>query len=156
MVAPAAAPDQGVLSLTPADEWRAGAVRNLASARTLAARGRDWVSVYYLTGFSVELMLKAVRMRRDKLAAWPTTDVGYKWHDLEFVAQRSQMLPAIRAESAARPAFGANWLTVSAWDPRKRYPPYTLSEADARGILQAAADPAGGVMAWLGRLYARS
>lgn len=134
-------------ALAPAEEWRAGALRNLGSARALAARGRDWVTVYYLTGFSVELMLKAVRVRRDRLPAWPASDIGYRWHDLEFVAQRSRILPMIWAEGAARPALGANWLTVSAWDPKKRYPPYTLSEADARGILWAAADPADGVMA---------
>lgn len=156
MTVPPVSPSQPALPLAPADEWRAGAMRNLDSARTLAARGRDWVSVHYLTGFAAELMLKAVRMRRDKLAVWPATDIGYKWHDLGFVAQRCQLMPAIRAEGAARPAFGANWRTVSAWDSRTRYPPYILSEADARDILQTAADPTDGVMPWLGRLYARS
>jgi hypothetical protein len=79
----------------PAEEWRTGAVRNLQSARALAARGRDWASVYYHTGFSVEMMLKALRMKRDRLSEWPKADKGHQWHDLTFVARGCLILPEI-------------------------------------------------------------
>lgn len=148
-------PSQVALPFAPAEEWRAGALKNLDAARRIAASGRDWESSYYHSGFAVELMLKACRMRRDRLPGWPGTDKSASWHDPTFAAGRCGLMPEIERESRANPIFAANWGEVKTWSPRKRYPPFSVSEAEARSILLAAANPNNGVVPWLAKLYAR-
>lgn len=143
------------LPFAPAEEWRARGLNNLATARRIAATGRDWVSSYYHCGFAVELMLKACRMKRDRLPDWPVGDRSARWHDLTFVAGRCGLMAEIERESRANPAFAANWSDVKDWDSGKRHPPFSVSEAEARSILRAAANPTNGIVPWLAKLYAR-
>lgn len=136
-----------------AEIWRQDAERERQTARDLRAIGQDWVSVYWHSGQAVEFMLKALRMKRDGLSVWPTTDRGANWHRLAFLADRCNVRAALEHEAVAGTNLGANWLTVRDWDHQRRYPGSPITEREARDILSAVASPTDGVMQWLQDLY---
>lgn len=124
------------------------------AAEHLATAGRYWAQTCYHAGFAVELMLKAVRMRRDRLEVWPPHETGGRWHDIGFVAERCRLLADVERQRGLDRGFGESWTIVSAWDPRRRYPPAVVPERAARAMLHAAADRAQGVVPWLEAIYA--
>jgi hypothetical protein len=136
-----------------AEQWKASAERELATADNLRATGQDWPNVYWHAGFAVEHMLKAVRIKRDGLEVWPASDRGARWHQLEYIAERAGLKGEINQESSVNLAFGANWLTVKDWDQQRRYPGNAPSEMEARDLLNAVNDPTNGVMTWLLQIY---
>jgi hypothetical protein len=98
-------------------------------------------------------MMKAIRMKREGLHAWPDGDKGAKWHDPQFLAERCSIEPDLRKEMAQSTSFSANWLVVRDWFHESRYPGYALSQREARDMLTAVASPTDGLMPWLLRLY---
>ena len=136
-----------------AEEWREAAWRDQESAETLRSSGRDWSSVYWHSGFAIEKMVKAVRVKKYDLEDWPASDQSARWHEISFVANRSSISAEISAESARDLAFSAYWLTVKDWDHRRRYPPNSPTEREARDLLTAVGNPTSGVMRWLLQIY---
>jgi hypothetical protein len=139
--------------LAHAEEWRAGAARELSTAHDLKAQGKDWPNVYWHAGFAVEHALKAIRVKQDALEAWPPLDKSASWHKIEFIAERARIKKELTKATAADVSFAAYWLTVKDWDQQKRYPGNNATEAEARDLLIAVANPVSGVMKWLLQIY---
>lgn len=137
------------------EQFRENADEHYESAKTLAATGRSWGTCYYHIGFCTELMIKAVRAKRDKIIIWPETDKGAKWHDLGFLIRQCGLTACLKLQLDNRKHFRRNWLIVKDWDIGKRYPPYRVTEQDARDMLRASFNPTAGVRVWLIALYDR-
>lgn len=109
--------------------------------------------MYWHAGFSVEHMLKAVLLLRQGLEEWPQGWRSGQWHRLDHVASQAGLGSAIQSMIGSGSALGANWLTVRDWDHQKRYPPMVVSEAEAKDLLLAVANPTRGIMKWLQDVY---
>jgi hypothetical protein len=139
--------------LAYAEQWKAGADRELATAHVLRAVGKDWPNVYWHAGFAVEHILKAIRVKLHDLEQWPNSDKGASWHQLEFILRRCGLAASVADAASHDSSFGAYWLTVKDWDQQKRYPENTPTETEARDLLTAVANPTSGVMKWLLQTY---
>jgi HEPN domain-containing protein len=139
--------------LAYAADWLVGSERELTTAQTLKSQGKDWPNVYWHAGFAVEHALKAIRVKRDGLELWPQTDKSAKWHRIEFLAERAGLQIELANVAATDVSLGAYWLTVKDWDQQKRYPGNNPTEAEARDLLTAVANPISGVMKWLRQNY---
>jgi HEPN domain-containing protein len=136
-----------------AEEWRGYADRELNTAQELRATGKDWPNVYWHAGFSVECLLKAVRVKREGLESWPNGDTGGRWHDINYAAERAGLTAELQAMRRHDRAFGAYWLTVKDWRQDRRYPGNSVTEREARDLLTAVANPTDGVRKWLLQVY---
>ena len=135
-----------------ADEFKRAADRELDTAIDLAAIGKDWQSVYWHAGFAVENMLKAIRIKNDGLEEWPLEDRNAKWHDIEYITERTGIKERLKYERK-RKSFAANWLTVKDWDQSRRYPGNAVTKSEAVDLLHAIRSPTNGVMACLRQIY---
>jgi hypothetical protein len=114
--------------------------------------GKDWSSVYWHAGFAVEHMLKAIRIKKEGLEAWPPGDKGARWHDISYIAERAGIKERLKHERKSK-AFAANWLTVKDWKQSRRYAGNTVTKSEAMDLLNAVRNPNNGAMTCLKRIY---
>jgi HEPN domain-containing protein len=145
--------DAKALSIALAEQFRVAAERELQSARDLQAVGKDWSSVYWHAGYAVELMLKAIRIKSSSLTEWPPADKGARWHDLEYVVERSGLKAKLKHERRSSSKFAAYWLATKDWDHSRRYPPDSPTKIEAKDLLLAVMNPTSGVMPCLRQIY---
>lgn len=126
------------------------------TAKMLAASGKGFVNCYYHVGFSLELLIKACRAKRDSLTDWPKNERGAKGHQLSFVIVGCGLESELHEKIKRDYRFQLNWATVKDWDAFTRYGAWEVTEQDARDILHASANPTAGVRAWLLEIYRRS
>ncbi|MET0264010.1 MAG: hypothetical protein ABW202_00205 [Duganella sp.] len=114
------------------------AVARLDDARVLCAAQR-LEGAYYLSGYSVELALKAQICRTLRWPGFPETNKeferfsSFKVHNLEVLLKLSG-----REESVKR-RYLAEWTTVKRWLPEWRYLPVgATSRGDVEDMLYAA------------------
>jgi hypothetical protein len=136
-----------------AEAWSASAERELNTAEVLRATGQDWPNVYWHAGFSVEMMLKAIRVKQDNLEEWPPSDKVKKWHNIVVLMENALLKAAVTSASSRDKTFGAYWLTVKDWEQERRYPGNLPTERDARDLLLAVTNHTSGVMRWLLQTY---
>jgi hypothetical protein len=136
-----------------ADKWWAAAMAEIAAAKSLRSTGRNWSQIYQHAGFAVELMLKAIRIKRLGLEEWPAGDKGNKWHDLNYAAEQAGIMGDLRSACRDNLPLEAYWLTTKDWDNQSRYPGGEPSEAEAKELLLAVINPTNGVMKWLRQTY---
>ncbi|AWM35575.1 hypothetical protein GobsT_67510 [Gemmata obscuriglobus] len=133
---------------TRADFQQLAEVR-LVEAKALLDLGH-WDGAYYLTGYAVELALKAciikVLMATD---AFPKKDFSHNCytHAIEPLVDLAQLSAARTAFAAANVNFDVNWKTVKDWSEHKRY--HRVTEPEARRLYAAVVDPSDGVFAWI-------
>lgn len=131
-----------------------GDLQALADLRVREAQAllaaRCWAGAYYLLGYAVECALKACASRQFGEHEVPDRDLVRRFytHQLDGLLNISDAKAALHARAQDDPQFSINWNTVCGWSEASRYD-HTTSEAQARDMLAAVADPQSGVLPWL-------
>ena len=126
----------------------------LAEARVADAeallRGGRWAAAYYLLGYAVECALKACAAKQFREHEVPDKTIvnDFYTHRLDKLLNISGAKVALEAQAAADPRFQVNWNAVRDWNEAYRYD-HSTTEAKARDMLVAVADPSSGVLPWL-------
>jgi AbiV family abortive infection protein len=109
-----------------------------------------WNAAYYLSGYAVELAIKACiikhLMGRD---AFPSKDLSkncytHSVQDLIKVADLEVTLTRARSLDVD---LEANWSTVKDWSEQKRY--HLIEQSDAESLYNAISDAKSGVLPWI-------
>ncbi len=144
------------------DQFKQRGEDYLLFAKKHAQTGGPWFTVYLDAGYSIEFMMKACRVKRERLSEWPAGDTGAKWHNLRFLPDRCGLGDELKRKLASSKEFKKSWLEVKDWEPRRRYPvdrnydpKWDVTEVEARGMLRATIHHAYGVFPWLVEVYER-
>jgi HEPN domain-containing protein len=119
----------------------------LDDAKFLLAGGRSG-NAYYLAGYAVELLLKAVlalRFRADTIPA-PELGRGIFTHDLNKLLNLAELRSRLAGKQDDDPEFRARWEIVLRWDEGSRYDP--RSRGPAEELIEAIENPEHGVLQW--------
>jgi HEPN domain-containing protein len=119
----------------------------LADAIYLQAAGRS-ANAYYLAGYAVELMLKAVISTRFKAETLPDRKLVDQLHShrLADLARVAGLSEEIKLRSETDPIFKAVWETTVGWSEGARY---TDRGSEAEQLIRAIADPVRGILGWI-------
>src|SRR5258708_33209054 len=120
----------------------------LRDAKILFAAGRA-TNAYYLAGYSVELMLKAILSGRFRENSLPDRSLFNQvfTHDLEKLVRTALLDTALKERQKDDPDFQGYWQVVLGWSEESRYGVYHLDQTKA--LLQAIEDQEHGVLPWL-------
>lgn len=113
----------------------------LRDAETLSA-GQRHAGAIYLSGYAVELGLKAKVCRTLNWAAWPDSRSEFgklaclRTHDLPTLLRTSGVEISIKTDGSLSTA----WLVVAEWDPETRYrvPDTDATQSAASEMIEAA------------------
>ena len=121
----------------------------VVDAEALLQAGR-WPAAYYLLGYAVECALKACAAKQFHEHEVPDKTIvnDFYTHRLDRLLNISGAKVALEAQAAADPRFQVNWNAVRDWNETSRYD-HSTTEARARDMLVAVADPSSGVLPWL-------
>jgi HEPN domain-containing protein len=94
----------------------------LADAQLLLQAGRG-DNAYYLAGYAIELMLKAILSTQFKNETLPDRALlrDLFVHDIEKLARSSKIDEDLKLALDMDERFNASWKTVLEWDPISRY-----------------------------------
>lgn len=126
------------------------AEEKLSDAELLLIHGR-YTNAYYLSGYAVELGIKACIAKQIVAEAIPDRKFvnSIYTHDLSELISVAGLKGWLQAEEAAVPAFSTCWAIVKRWDPNARYE--TIEASTARAMVGAIGEPNHGVLQWLRR-----
>ena len=130
--------------------------QHASDARALRQHHGSPESVYNYAGMAVEVALKAVILRREGLASFPTRQADRKLytHDLAALLERSGLKPLMDDELRRATPLAANWLTVRDWSYNTpRYPIGQMPKAFAMAYHTAAVHWQDGVLTWLNQIF---
>ena len=121
----------------------------VVDAEALLQAGR-WAAAYYLLGYAVECALKACAAKQFHEHEVPDKTIvnDFYTHRVDKLLNISGAKVALEAQAAADPRFQVNWNAVRDWNESSRYD-HSTTEARARDMLVAVADPSSGVLPWL-------
>jgi HEPN domain-containing protein len=120
----------------------------LADAKLLLADGRSG-NAYYLAGYAVELLLKALlssRFRADTIPD-PIWLKDVFTHNLERLLKLAQLDDDLKQRSDVDDEFKGRWDIVLEWNETSRY--YVREQRDAEALIEAIDDPQYGAFQWL-------
>lgn len=128
------------------------AEQRLLEAKELLDAGAYGLA-YYVAGYVVEIGLKACIANLFKSEEFPDRKFADKCyiHDLEKLMEHSQLLSRFMADAAVDPLLEGAWSIVVLWNEATRYE--NKSEAAARELYDAIADPSHGVFQWIKRVW---
>jgi HEPN domain-containing protein len=120
----------------------------LEDAEFLLASGRG-ANAYYLAGYAVELMLKAIASARFRTDTLPDRAVSTQVfvHDLRKLIGLALLEVALKEREKSDAGFQARVQIVLRWTEESRYGQYGVHEATA--LIDAVDNPEHGVLAWL-------
>lgn len=120
----------------------------LQDAKLLLEAGRPG-SAYYLAGYAVELMLKAIVTKTIQAEAIPSREFmkDILTHDFDRLVRLARLTDALRSREDEEPQFAARWRIVGEWDEQSRYQFRGLDEAKA--LVEAIEHAEYGVLQWL-------
>jgi hypothetical protein len=126
------------------------AEEKLSDSELLLIHSR-YTSAYYLSGYAVELGIKACIAKQMIAEAIPDRKFvnSIYTHDLSELISVAGLKGWLQAEEAAVPAFSTCWAIVKRWDPNARYD--TIEGNTARAMVGAIGEPNHGVLQWLRR-----
>jgi HEPN domain-containing protein len=134
-------------------DFQALAEVRLAEAKTLLDGGH-WDGAYYLTGYAVELALKACIIKL-VMATDAFLDRNFSkdcyTHDIEELVELAGLKSARDAAGATDPVLDRNWLITKDWTEQSRY--HRIAESEARSLYNAVSDATSGVMSWIRKQY---
>lgn len=111
--------------------------------------------VSYLSGYAIELALKARICRVLDVPEYPATGqygkvyAVHNFEQLRFLAGLSGKISVLDS-----PELFENWSIATPWGPERRYaPPGTCSKQSAEDILNAIRDRDHGVLSWIKRYW---
>ena len=120
----------------------------LEDAKLLLGAGRA-ANAYYLAGYAVELMLKAIlsgRFRENTLPDRVLINQLYS-HDLTKLTRLALLDVALQQHEEGDADFGLRWDIVLEWTEESRYGGYGADAAAA--LIDAIENPEHGVLPWL-------
>lgn len=131
-------------------------LKHLAELRLIEAEALYAAGMYdgcaYLSGYAVELALKAVICNRLKIPSYPANKVhkgAFAIHDFDgllFLAGLSSDMTLANTDAA----LFANWSLATEWGPERRYSPAgTQTQVSALALLDAIRHVDSGVLTWL-------
>lgn len=105
---------------------------------------------YYLSGYAVECALKACIAKRTREFDFPDKHaVNKSWtHDLEDLLKAAELQADLERETGTNKSFEVNWKVVIDWSEEHRYR-LTVSDKDAKDLLNACLDETNGVIPWI-------
>jgi HEPN domain-containing protein len=120
----------------------------LDDAKYLLADGRSG-NAYYLAGYAVELLLKAVLSSRFQADTIPSRELVREifTHDLAKLLSLADLRQDLADKQDADPQFRGRWEIVLKWKESSRYDVRDANET--RELLDAINDPGHGVLQWL-------
>jgi HEPN domain-containing protein len=128
-------------------DLRANAKAKLDDARLLLLHKR-FSNAYYLSGYAVELGLKACIARHLTAETIPVKEIlkGVLDHDFRRLVALAGLTATLETERK-NVDFAANWAAVSEWSPDARYE--SNDPMSAQTLIQAIIDPKSGVFPWI-------
>ncbi len=120
----------------------------LEDAKLLLSGGRP-ANAYYLAGYAVELMLKAIlsgRFRENTLPDRALINQLYS-HDLAKLTRLALLDVGLEQHEESDPDFGLRWDIVLEWTEESRYGDYSADAAAA--LIEAIENPEHGILPWL-------
>jgi HEPN domain-containing protein len=120
----------------------------LEDAKLLLSAGRA-ANAYYLAGYTVELLLKAIlsgRFRENTLPDRGLINQLYS-HDLAKLTRLALLDVALRQHEESDTDFRIRWGIVLEWTEESRYGDYSPETAAA--LIEAIENPEHGVLQWL-------
>jgi HEPN domain-containing protein len=135
-------------AVTRADFQQLADVR-LKEAKALLDLGM-WEGAYYLTGYAVEVALKACIIKT-VMATDAFLDKKFSekcWtHDIVELVRLAGLKPAWDVATTANPNLLFNWGIAEQWSEQKRY--HRITETEAKGLYNAVSDATHGVLTWV-------
>lgn len=133
--------------LTKADLERLATVRLEDSIFLLQANKAS--SAYYLSGYAVELALKACISKLFQEHVIPDKGLvnAIHTHSLESLLSTSGLLPQLKEDANNDPHFAANWGIVTKWNEASRYEFW--DPITAATMIGAITDADHGVFQWV-------
>ncbi len=124
------------------------AEEKLDDARFLLADGRS-SNAYYLAGYAVELLFKAVLSSRFRADTIPNRELVREifTHDLTKLLNLADLRQDLADRQDADPQFRGRWEVALKWKENSRYEIRDANEAIE--LLDAIDDPKHGVLPWL-------
>ena len=112
---------------------------------------RRFSSAYYLSGYAVELALKACVSRQFRQDEIPDKVLIKRvlTHQFPELVSLAGLASELKGEQEVDPAFQANWGIVNEWESDSRYD--MIDAISAQQMLKAIADDQHGVMQWIRR-----
>ncbi|WP_398484240.1 hypothetical protein [Tardiphaga sp.] len=120
----------------------------LRDAKLLLNSGGEG-NAYYLAGYAVELMLKAIIATQFKSDTIPDRELARNLfvHNIEKLAILAKLQGELKSRADLDPDFYAYWEMVLSWNEQSRYASATLEEA--RTLIEAIDNQPNGVLSWL-------
>jgi HEPN domain-containing protein len=124
------------------------AEEKLEDARLLREAGR-FSNAYYLAGYSVEILLKAIVSKRFSAETLPDRKLvnAVHTHNLKDLLGHAGLDGALASTQRADTRLRGYWQIVAAWTEESRYSSW--GERDAAELLTAVDDPNHGIFQWL-------
>jgi hypothetical protein len=109
----------------------------------------SWSAAYYLSGYSIELALKACISKQFSAETIPDKSFVNDVFSHEYVKLigLAGLQQSLNAKLKSDKAFAANWGICREWSPNSRYA--TWDESDARYLYSAITDEQDGVLSWI-------
>ncbi len=123
------------------------AMSKLSDGRLLLQHGR-WSNSYYLYGYAIEILLKAIiasLFRADEIPDRKFVDQVHT-HDLQRLVGLAKLAASLD-DRRRDLEFSRRWSVVVRWDEAARY--RLIGADEAREMADAIEEPAYGVFAWL-------
>lgn len=120
----------------------------LSDAKFLLAHQRAG-NAYYLAGYAIELLLKAVLATRFRANTIPSKELvrDIFTHDLSRLLNLADLRRNLAERQDEDPEFRARWEIVLTWTEASRYE--TVDEKRATELIEAIDEPRHGVLQWL-------
>lgn len=106
-------------------------------------------NAYYLAGYAIELLLKAVLATRFQANTIPSKELVRDMftHDLSRLLNLADLRRNLAEKQDADPEFRARWEIVLKWTEASRYE--AVDERSATELIEAIDEPWHGVLQWL-------
>ena len=130
-------------------EFQELAELRLLEAKALLDRGM-WDGAYYLTGYAVELALKACIIKTLMATdAFPDKEFSKNCytHAVEKLVTLAKLDGLRKTATDADPDLLANWALARDWSEEKRY--HRINRVEAEELYTAIADGTQGVLPWI-------
>jgi hypothetical protein len=110
---------------------------------------KSWSAAYYLSGYSIELALKACISKQFSAETIPDKSfvIDVFSHEYGKLIGLAGLQQALNSKLKADRAFAANWGICKEWSPNSRYA--TWEESDARVLYSAITNEQDGVLSWI-------
>lgn len=129
-------------------DLRALAQAKIDDASLLLSGGRA-SNAYYLSGYAVELGLKACIAAQVSAETIPDKEFIKRIlnHDFATLVGLAGLTTDLKEKKDADPNFATNWAVVSEWSPDARYEAVDITSAQV--FFSALTDPNSGVLQWI-------